>query len=197
MIDADTLATDVALDDTLGGWLFIGGKTLTPSPIPRRHELPAPYSLTRLLGCFLVPHVVLREAPIGQRPAVGYHPPVYVRSFRSRQTTHGHDALVSVYVELLADNPVLPDPLRQGKRGIGSTAPSLAILKACLFCFRGVYAMEADTLTTDLKGVAIYDAGFTRDASVGIQREQNYQYGNDAINHERLCSYPGCDIPYS
>ena len=48
------------------------------------------------------------------------------------------------------------DP-REGKRGLLTTAPGLAVYRAPLPALRGVYSKQANPLVSDLNGVAVDD----------------------------------------
>ena len=99
-----------------------------------------------------------------------------------------YGAVIPVSAQIVAGDVGRADLVRQSERGMLATAPRLAVGLAGLPAFRGVNAVQADALATDLDGVGIDDAGAAGDVRRGRAETDPAQGRRDrgAHHHCRL-----------
>ena len=177
------------------------------APIPGGHELAAPHAQTGLTGLTFLGHVIIRELPVGKRPALGHHSGVDILAIggadgtlRSRimprcllmshfmfsDDAEKWDTCQSVRHPSgafygLAGQLLSRNELDELTPGRDAAGPRHTFNSAGLGFLGCVDAMKPDALAGHLKGIAVNDAGRAGDGlgpSRGGQQEDR-QDGQD------------------
>ena len=129
----------------------------------------------RLSRRLLLSNVVIRETPVGERPAGVDHVSVYVEAVVV--VAGGDDSAVAVHVYLFTPHLNAHREVFQSASSDFATWVSLALHDALLGALERINAVKPDSLARDLNSVAVDDRGRAGDVREGEGRKQKADIG--------------------